>query len=177
MFHPDERVDLAALETDFDLSHYLQRVTYAGDERRNRAKTDHIPVGGHFDYWVDDELVLSKVMLLGYPRIPFSDRPVLVATEGEVNAVVDKYCGPHRHFIISVMARGGFSGGPVISEHGFLLRVLTESLTNDRQDAELGFASAISVEPIYDLLVAAGVPKPAGIDQELWDIANSQRGS
>lgn len=63
-----------------------------------------------------DELVLSKVLPMGYPPIPFSQQAVLLASEGEVNAVVDKYSGRHPHFIISCPARGGFSGAPVLSE-------------------------------------------------------------
>ena len=89
---------------------------------------------------------------MGFPPIPFSNSPNLVAVKAEVNAVIDKYIGPHPHFIISSVPRGGFSGGPVISEYGFLLGVLTESLIESDKPAEIGFASAISIEPLINLI-------------------------
>lgn len=42
---------------------------------------------------------------MGYPPIPFSAEPVLVAGLGEINATIDKYVGKHPQFIISTMAR------------------------------------------------------------------------
>ena len=63
-----------------------------------------------------------------------------------------KYNGPHPHFLISSLARQGFFGGPVISEYDFLLGVLTESLTDEDQALENGFASVISIEPLLVLL-------------------------
>jgi hypothetical protein len=116
------------------------------------VKTDHFPIGGHLDDWIGDELVLSKVLLMGYPPVPFSKKPVLLAAEGEVNAVVDKYNGPHPHFIISCMCRGGFSGGPVMSEYGFLLGIVKESLIMNNQPTELGYTAAITVEPLLTML-------------------------
>lgn len=154
--HSDERVDLAILKTNLDLNHYLTKTAIHGSPE-GFVKTDHIEIGGHLDDWIGDELVLSKVLLMGYPPVPFSSDPVLLASEGEVNAVVDKYNGPHPHFIISNMGRGGYSGGPVLSEFGFLLGVLTESLVVNNQSEELGYSSAISVEPLLVLLQENGV--------------------
>jgi hypothetical protein len=154
--HHDERVDLAIVKTNLDLDHYLTRTTIHGTPE-GFVQTDHIEIGGHLDDWISDELVLSKVLLMGYPPIPFSSGPVLLASEGEVNAVVDKYNGPHPHFVISNMGRGGYSGGPVISEFGFLLGVLTESLVVNNQSEEFGYSSAISVEPLLVLLQENGV--------------------
>lgn len=154
--HRDQRIDLAILKTNLDLNHYLTKTTIHGAPE-GFVQTDHIKIGGHLDDWIGDELVLSKVLLMGYPPIPFSSGPVLLASEGEVNAVVDKYNGPHPHFVISNMGRGGYSGGPVLSEFGFLLGVLTESLVVNNQSEELGYSSAISVEPLLVLLQESGV--------------------
>ena len=156
IFNKDDRIDLALLKTDLDLSHYLHKTTIYGSPK-GFVQTDHIQLGGHLDDWLGDELVLSKVLLMGYPPIPFSRHAVLLASEGEVNAVVDKYSGPHPHFIISCPARGGFSGGPVLSEYGFLLGVLTESLVMDGKDAETGYSSAISIEPLLVMLHDNGI--------------------
>lgn len=154
--HKDEKVDLAIVKTNLDLNHYLTKTTIVSPPE-GFVQTDHLEIGGHLDDWIGDELVLSKVLLMGYPPIPFSNGPVLLASEGEVNAVVDKYNGPHPHFVISNMGRGGYSGGPVISEYGFLLGVLTESLVMNNQSEELGYSSAISVEPLLVLLQENGV--------------------
>lgn len=164
--HPNDQIDVAIVETDFELTHYLNHTT-GHNAPDGYVKTDHIPIGGHMDDWLGDEFVLSKVLLMGFPPVPLSQHPTLIASEGEVNAVVDKYIGPHPHFVISCVSRGGYSGGPVISEYGFLLGILTESLIRNYQPDELGFASAISIEPLLDMLVARGV-RPAS-NKELLD--------
>lgn len=171
LYPSDPQVDLAVLKTDFNLNHYLHKSKFGGpgSARRNRIKTDHIPLGLHFDDWIGDEFVLSKVLLMGYPKVPLSDSPVLVAHEGEVNGIVDKYLGPqHPYFIISPVARGGFSGGPVISEYGFLLGVATESLVDGGKEIEAGFSAVLTIEPLLDLLHEHGL-RPKSIPGKLWD--------
>jgi hypothetical protein len=129
-----------------------------------------IPLGGHLDDWMGQyELVLHPVLLLGYPPIPFSDRPALVASAGEVNALIDKYTGGHPHFIVSTMARGGFSGGPALvaynedneSSGTAALGLVTESLAKNDQAAELGYTAILTVEPIYDCLDHYGLLPPS----------------
>lgn len=156
IFHHNPLVDLAIIKTDFNLTHYIEKVTIVNPPD-GFVKHDRILMGDHLDDWLGDEFCLSKVLLMGYPPIPFSNSAVLIAAEGEINAVIDKYNAPHPHFIISCMSRGGFSGGPVISEYGFLLGVLTESLIHDNRDEELGYSAAISIEPLLELLYANGI--------------------
>ncbi len=151
LYPSDSRIDLALLETNFSLDNYMKKVTII-ENGKPKEKVDYIPLGDHLDDWLGDELVLSHVLVFGYPNIPLSIEPVLVAVQGEVNAVIDKYTSPHPHFIISSTARGGFSGGPVISEYDFLLGIFTESLIEGQQDTENGFASVLSIEPLLVLL-------------------------
>lgn len=75
-----------------------------------------IPLGGHLDdYLGQHELVLYRTLVLGYPPIPLTKVPKIVASVGEVNALIELYDGSHHpHFLISTMARGGFSGSPVL---------------------------------------------------------------
>src|SRR4051812_4731946 len=127
------------------------------DGDKPREKTDFIPLGGHLDNWLGDELLLSRALVMGYPPVPTTVDAFLVAVESEVNAVVDRYVAPHSHFILSHLPRGGFSSGPVISEHGFLLGVATESLKSNDQLLETGFAAAISIEPLLILLDSNGI--------------------
>jgi hypothetical protein len=132
-YHPDEKVDIAALKC-------------AG----LHSDTPAVPLGTHLDDWIGArDFALSQAIVMGYPPIPFTREPYLVAARAEVNAVIDLSVMPHVHFILSAMPRGGFSGGMAFSEYGFLLGVLTQSLTQGSAPAELGFFAAISVEPIY----------------------------
>ena len=129
-FHPDDKIDVAALIVqDID--------------------APILPLGDHLDDWLGDEYVLSEVVIMGYPPIPFSITPLLITSKCEVNAIVDKYTGGHPHFILSSMARGGFSGGPAITDEGIVLGVITESLIHDHEPVELGYLSVLSVEGIY----------------------------
>jgi S1-C subfamily serine protease len=170
---PSEKlVDLALIKTNFSLTHYMTKHAIANPPD-GFIKVDHIAIGAHLDDWLGDEFLLSKVLVMGFPRIPLSREPVLVGTEGEVNAVIDKYSEPHPHFIVSTTARGGFSGGPVIGENGVLVGVVTQSLIENGNAAELGFSSAISIEPLWDLLHANKI-YPASNAQFLKEVYDSQ---
>jgi len=134
MLHPDESADVALLRVE-------------------GIDAPAISLGAHLDDWLGDGLTLCSVLVMGYPPIPCCHGGLLVAAIGEVNAVADKYRGGHPHFIISTMARGGFSGGPVITEYGSALGLVTESLTFFGQPVELGYHAVLTVEPIYNCLL------------------------
>jgi hypothetical protein len=152
IYPSDLSVDLAILKTDFSLEHYMKNVKYWG--RDDVEKVDHIGIGGHLDDWIDEGLVMMKVVAFGYPPIPTSPRAELVAVSGEVNAIIDPYVGStHPLFVISPMARGGFSGGPVLTENGWLLGVITSSLLTNHAVPELGYGAALTVEPLWDMIV------------------------
>jgi len=100
---------------------------------------------------------------MGFPPIPFSREPILVATIGEVNACVKRYDHTFDHYIVSSMARGGFSGGPVIvhfNEHldvhvgTMALGLVTESLGKNGEPAELGYMTVLTAEPIHECIDA-----------------------
>lgn len=147
-FHSDPSVDVAC----FTLS---------------VSPDSYIPLGGHLDDWLGQyELVLNRTLVLGYPPIPLSKKPVLFASSGEINALVDLYGGTHHpHFLISSMARGGYSGGPVMvaydedNESGgiALLGTVTQSLVKDESSTETGYFAVLTVEPIYDCLEQHGL--------------------
>lgn len=138
-FHPDDSVDVAAIVVDG-----LQPPT--------------VPLGSHLDDWINDNaFILAPAIVMGYPPIPFSREPLLVAARAEINAVVDKHTGDHPHFVISIMPRGGFSGGLCVVEWDFALGVVTEALVRDNKPTELGFMSVLSVEPIFVCLEHHGI--------------------
>lgn len=134
-FHPDDDVDVAA-------------VVIEGIEAPAIALNTDI-----YGYFADDEFILWDVIVMGYPPISFSDGPRLVTVKGNVSSIIDKYTGGAPHFIVSSMARGGFSGGPCLAEDGTTLGVITESLTVNDNPAELGFLSVLTVKPIYVCLI------------------------
>jgi S1-C subfamily serine protease len=143
--------DLALLRTDFSLSSYLEEFHLEGT--RDQWKEDHVPLGTHLDDWLDDSLVMTRALVMGYPTISRTDGPYLVSDGALVNAIVDTYnLSRHPYFVISTMARGGFSGGPVISEFGFLIGVVTDAFIKDDLPEELGHAAVMTVEPLWELL-------------------------
>lgn len=154
-FHPNNDIDIAAFvvnETDIKI----------------------IQLGGHLDDWINDsDFVLMETIVLGYPPIPFSKKPVLFAATSEINAVIDRYNGPHPHFIISVMPRGGFSGG-VCLVGDCALGVIVESLNTNYRETELGYLTVLSVEPIFTCLQAHKLLPEIQKDgwEGLWDNKN-----
>ncbi len=124
------------------------------------APTIPISAESHDYMFDDDEIALSKVLVMGYPPVPFADGPRLFAAKGEINTVIDKYTDPNPYFIISTMARGGFSGGPCIAKDGSGLGIITESLVYDNKPAETGYMSVTTAKAIYRLLLATQhIPK------------------
>lgn len=120
-----------------------------------------LPLGGHFDNYLGQyELVLHRTLVLGYPPIPLTSEPRLVASVGEVNALVSLYVGSHPRFVISSMARGGFSGGPVLVAYDeensaggtAVLGMVTQSLIANDKVTEQGYMAVLTVEPIYECL-------------------------
>ncbi len=110
-------------------------------------------LGGHLDDWLDEkDWVLSEAIIFGFPPLPMSKAPTLVAARAEVNAMVDLRDSPYGHFVLSAMPRGGFSGGPAITEHGYLLGMVTRSLTANGNSEELGYMAVLGVEPIWACL-------------------------
>lgn len=156
-FHENRQIDLAILETDFSLEHYMNSVMIIRRDGALRDKVDHIPIGSHLDYLISDDFVLSKAMLLGFPPIPRASGAVPFAVEVEVNAIIHRYDTPHPNFVISAVPRGGFSGGPVFSDSRYLLGIMTDSLHGGEQSYEAGFAAAITVEPLLELIFSAGL--------------------
>lgn len=104
------------------------------------------------EYWADDEYILSEVLVLGYPPIPFSSDPRLVASLGHISTIIDRYDDKAPYIIVSGMPRGGFSGGPCIYEDGSCLGLVIESLVHDGNPAELGFTTVITAKQIFRCL-------------------------
>lgn len=150
-YHSDDRVDVAVLKVDI-----------APNE------VPVVPLGSHLDDWIrDPDFVLSGAVVLGFPPIPMTTDAHLLATRAEINAVIHTWHSRNCSFVLSAMPRGGFSGGVVVSEWDFVLGMVVESLVNDQKPAELGFLTALGVEPIYECLAQAKLLPKA--QREEWD--------
>lgn len=135
-YHPDPTVDVAVFQVE-------------GID----PGTPVVQLGGHFDEFLElDDFILEKVIVFGYPPIPFTKSPYLVAVTAEINAQIYRRDVRHIHFILSSMARGGFSGGLALRDHK-VLGLVTESLYSNDQPVETGFFTVLSVEPIFDCLL------------------------
>ena len=135
-FHPNEKVDIAAFRVDCV-----------------HPRLPHVALGTHLDDWVKDEdWMLSEALILGYPPIPLATSTHLLAVRAEINAVVGVMHSKNVHFIVSAIPRGGFSGGLVLSEFGFAIGMVTQSLVKNGAPAEMGFFTVTSVEPLYECL-------------------------
>ncbi|RVJ14726.1 S1 family peptidase [Sinorhizobium medicae] len=111
-----------------------------------------IAVSQHTDASLgENDLVLSDILVIGYPPIPFTTIPSQVVTLGQINAVVRVRHSPVLHFIASAMARGGFSGGAALDQSGTALALVTESLGQGDMPVETGYMSLLSIEPAVDL--------------------------
>ena len=134
-FHPDERIDVAAFRL-------------VGLD----PNTPHLLLGGHYDDWIrDPDWLLSKGTAFGFPPIPFTTDPTLVAASVEVNAVIDTWLDRYVRFVVSGPPRGGFSGGPVVHEWGFVLGMTIQSLEQMHND-EGGFFTVLSIEALRECL-------------------------
>ncbi|SFS24135.1 serine protease [Pseudomonas sp. NFACC42-2] len=150
-FHEDKDIDIAIFKVS-GLDPY----------------TPAIPLGDHLDDWLGiDDFVLTEVLVLGFPPVPFARQPTLIGARGEVNALMDLRHSRHVHFIVSAMPRGGFSGGVVITSDGIALGVITQSLVMNSLPEQLGYMAVLSVEPIYSCLAQHKL-LPAAQD-EIWD--------
>jgi S1-C subfamily serine protease len=151
--HPDPNIDLLILKCEQNLP---------------TSSAPAVPIGTHLDAWIQDEFLLSKVLIMGFPKIPLTTRTFLVCAEAEVNAVVKLLMPPALHFVLSSTARGGFSGGPAITDTGELLGVITSSLISSHEPETSGFCVALSVEPLLQIL--RQLPqRPSFVPKDIWD--------
>lgn len=129
-FHPNEAVDIGVIEVE-------------------GLHAPAVPINDP-DQEVGRRLLLDPLLVMGYPRVPQTiDPPALVVTTAEVNAAITMYDGSPG-LVLSPMARGGFSGGLVLSEDGTALGVISRSLLKDEDQTELGFLSALRTPQILE---------------------------
>jgi V8-like Glu-specific endopeptidase len=155
-FHPNPKYDLAALKVDGIIAPQIPFISLLEDPFEN-------------------EHLLRAVVVMGFPPIPGSNHPVLVCARAEVNASFRTYFDNQRVYIVSCMARGGFSGGPALTPPHHCLGVVTRAVLRDSQPEELGFMAVVGPLPILELLDHHSL-MPRHIKHELWDPYRARSG-
>ena len=80
--------------------------------------------------------IAKTVFTLGYPRIPFVTEACLVMQRGEVTReLVTSLCGESL-FLYSAISRPGNSGGPIISDDGYVVGISSESIEGKYESGE-----------------------------------------
>src|SRR6266571_8236889 len=90
IFPEDERIDVAVLKTRIRFTDYYLN-GYKSMPGHTLRDFRGIPFGALLDEGISDDHILDEVILIGFPRIPFSEAPELVAVRGEINATVRSY--------------------------------------------------------------------------------------
>jgi hypothetical protein len=147
-FHPNPNYDLAAVRLKGNGAPPIPFLNVSDEE--------------------SDALLLKSVVLLGFPPIPGSKGPVLVCAQAEVNATFQTYFDDQRIFIVSSMARGGFSGGPALTRPHHCLGVVTRAVLKADQPEELGFMAVVGPMPVLELLDHHKL-MPAYLREQIWD--------
>ena len=120
-----------------------------------KTSASHLPaikMSSELDHDIDDDdFILDDIIIVGYPPIPYTLIPNQVAVSGQINATVDVRHSKYLHYIVSIIARGGFSGGVVLTEDGYAIGMVTESLIQNGAPAESGFMSILSIQAVIDM--------------------------
>jgi hypothetical protein len=74
----------------------------------------------------NDAPVLTPIVSLGYPRVPYAAGQFLLAHRGEVNGSMTALSG-EQFLVISCHVSPGNSGGPIVTEAGFCAGIVTQS--------------------------------------------------
>lgn len=147
-YHPTPEYDIAAL-------------------RLSRLHAPQIPLLPLVEDRFANKVLLWPAVVMGFPPIPGSSSPVLVCARAEINASFENYFDGQRVYIASCLARGGFSGGPVIT-NGRCLGVVTRAMVTQKLPPELGFMAVIPPVPILELLDHHRI-MPGYLRQQIWE--------
>lgn len=180
--HRPQEIDLSQVvyhDGGADIALFRSHVFAANDIERCRTSQrpvpahlyDRIHLGPPMEDELSDDLLMLQGVVLGYPSIPFSAEPALVAHEFRLSAVINRYDTGRPAFIISGIPRGGFSGAPVIAQSGWFLGVITEALygqtLTDPQAAP--YFQTVTPDPVLEIVQQAGT-KPEHVNPELAEL-------
>jgi hypothetical protein len=105
-----------------------------------------------------DPIVSEPVFTLGYPRVPLSREASLVMQRGEVTSCEVTLLDGRQVFLYSAIARPGNSGGPILSQTGHILGIVTEELAEEAAGFRMPFHAGIRTSEIVRALTELDAP-------------------
>jgi len=107
-------------------------------------------------------VVAESVFTLGYPRVPLSRESALVMQRGEVTNPGVTLLDGSVVFLYSAIARPGNSGGPILSEMGHVVGIVTEELSEQAEGFRMPFHAGIQtqelIQALAELQVSVALP-------------------
>lgn len=103
----------------------------------------------------------ERVYTFGFPRVPLSREATLVMQGGEVSVERMTSLYSHELFLFSAIARPGNSGGPILSEDGHAVGIVTQELSerdSSIQPFHAGIATATLAQAIQELDCGVSLP-------------------
>lgn len=103
-------------------------------------------------------IVAEPVFTLGYPRVPLSREAMLVMQRGEITNPSATLLDGSAVFLYSAIARPGNSGGPILSETGHVLGIVTKELSERSKDFQMPFHAGIQTSELIEAIADLEVP-------------------
>ena len=95
--------------------------------------------------------ILEKVVSLGYPSIPRTNKYFLTAHSGELNSTITTRDN-EEFYLISSFAAPGSSGGPILDFRGLVSAVVSQRLEGKYEGGLFGHTAAVSHQRIVSFL-------------------------
>jgi V8-like Glu-specific endopeptidase len=92
--------------------------------------------------------IAETVYTIGYPKVPMSKTASLIMQKGEVTNEGIETTFHHHLFLYSAIARPGNSGGPIISEDGHVIGIVSEDLISEDQSFTMPHYAGIRTSDI-----------------------------
>ena len=103
-------------------------------------------------------MVAEPVFTLGYPRVPLSREAALIMQRGEVTNPSVTLLDGSVVFLYSAIARPGNSGGPILSETGHVVGIVTEELSEQSEGFRMPFHAGIQTRELVRAISDLGAP-------------------
>lgn len=105
-----------------------------------------------------DPIITETVFTLGFPRIPLSKNPALIMQRGDVTNPNITLFDNTTVFLYSATARPGNSGGPIISESGHIVGIVTKELSEKSEYFPMPFHAGIKTNEIIQAIKDLNIP-------------------
>lgn len=103
-------------------------------------------------------IVAESVFTLGYPRVPLSRESALVMQRGEITNPSVTLLDGSVVFLYSAIARPGNSGGPILSDTGHVVGIVTEELSEQVEGFRMPFHAGVQTQQLVQALEELQVP-------------------